>query len=209
MAFFSLSYLRTGFDDYEDLTEFDKKFIEYFDEYVYHDSEKYNTLNFVIMSIYDNISIEYVYIHKKGKSKIYYNQDNICTEADLYTDNNGNECCKPLNPKKTNKFIHYKIKIDKTMKDHLMFPKNYKVTLINKSGINYDHRGSNHTKIELDFHTSWELKDNRYKTFVHGLYRIKSHKFDRCYELFLYITNVEVDRENKTIKIVLKFDHGS
>jgi hypothetical protein len=81
------------------------------------------------------------------------------------------------------------------------------VSLNNNIGFNYDHRGSNHTGIELDFHACYNLSNQfTLLELVDACYRIKSHKFDTCYEMYI---DSEVTIENKSIVINFEFDHGS
>jgi hypothetical protein len=82
----------------------------------------------------------------------------------------------------------------------------YKITLMNCSGINDDHRGSDHTKIILPFQEQYVLKNNSLKELIKGLYKIKSHKFDKWYELF---STAKVEFYSREIFIKLDFDHGS
>lgn len=79
--------------------------------------------------------------------------------------------------------------------------------LQNSHGINTDHRGSDHTKIILDFHDEFELENNctLYK-FADACYRVKSHKFDYWYELY---GAVSIKSTKSEFKIDLGFDHGS
>lgn len=89
----------------------------------------------------------------------------------------------------------------------LMFPETCRVKLINADGINPDHRGSDHMFVELDYNRSFTLKKNTLGEFVEGMYRIKSHKTDKWYELlFCHVKCVEKKGE---ITFVLNFDHGS
>lgn len=208
MALFSLAYLGYGYDDSDcskKLTNLERKIVGDLKRYDRSGNRKYKKLNCAIYNVYNNISLDHVYIKEDGKRKIYHNQEDLCGK----NDRDRNADCKFSYPRKINQFIYYKIIIDNDMKNLLMFHEKYIVTLINKCGIDYNHRGSDHTDIELDFHEKWVLKDNFYKTFVDGLYRIKSHKFENNYEMFGGIDNVEIDRENKTIEIYFDFDHGS
>ncbi len=86
-----------------------------------------------------------------------------------------------------------------------------KIIIMNRAGINDDHRGSDHTKIKLPFHTKIILTpvDEKipFEDFIRACFDIKSHKFDLWYELYCGI-NV-VDKFDDSILIQVKFDHGS
>jgi len=84
---------------------------------------------------------------------------------------------------------------------------NVKIYLKNDRGINDDHRGSNHTKIRLDFNSIFQLKSNTLSGLLEGIYRVKSHKFDTWYELFCGVKEINIS--SKKIVITLDFDHGS
>jgi hypothetical protein len=81
------------------------------------------------------------------------------------------------------------------------------ITLINRDGFNKDHRGSDHTAIALDFHESYDLEENNLESLVDALYRIKSHKFDKWYELYTGVSEINI--QHNTVEIVVTFDHGS
>lgn len=88
-----------------------------------------------------------------------------------------------------------------------IFPKDKKVIFENIRGFNYDHRGSDHTFIKLDYFDKYQLPDNTLKSFLEGLYKIKSHKFDKWYELFCKIKSLT--QKGNQIIIQFNFDHGS
>ena len=79
--------------------------------------------------------------------------------------------------------------------------------LINES-FNEDHRGSDHTRIILDFPGKVELKGKKTKMtdFIDALFRLRSHKFENWYEMFL---RSEVNSDKKVIIADVIFDHGS
>lgn len=82
------------------------------------------------------------------------------------------------------------------------------IELINKRGFNNDHRGSNNTKVTLDFHDKYVIKNKSCTigNFADACYRIKSHKFDYWYELYTYVL---VSSNGRHIKLNFEFDHGS
>lgn len=85
--------------------------------------------------------------------------------------------------------------------------KNIKFT--NISGINYDHRGSNHTNIYLPFEESTMVKlPITLDVIIDKLFRLKSNKFDKWYELYVE-TIVKKNKKKDIIYINVKFDHGS
>lgn len=91
----------------------------------------------------------------------------------------------------------------------LLCDKNIK--FINIKGINHDHRGSNHTKLRLDFHDKFIL-DKQFGSidfvdFADACFRIKSHKFDFWYEYYYNVRKIEMTDE--LIEIYVGFDHIS
>ncbi len=58
----------------------------------------------------------------------------------------------------------------------------------------------------LDFHDAYQLTSNSITGLINGLYRIKSHKFDKWYEFYSEITEVEEDTDCVTISV--RFKHG-
>jgi len=86
-----------------------------------------------------------------------------------------------------------------------------KLVIHNISGFNEDHRGSDHTKLILDFHDDYTLIPINgkisLKKFADACLRIRSHKFENCYEMYCGVDSVEIGN-NKIIANVV-FDHGS
>lgn len=81
------------------------------------------------------------------------------------------------------------------------------IIIKNIAGVNGDHRGSDHCKVYLRYHSSVELKcPVKMTDFIESLYKIKSHKFDEWYEMYLR-SNITI-KKNKLI-ISIDFDHGS
>lgn len=79
--------------------------------------------------------------------------------------------------------------------------------LINES-FNEDHRGSDHTRIILDFPGKVELKEKKTKMtdFIDALFRLRSHKFENWYEMYY---SAEVSSNKSAIIVDVIFDHGS
>lgn len=73
---------------------------------------------------------------------------------------------------------------------------------------NEDHRGSDHTRIILDFPEEVKLKPSltKMEDFTDALFRLRSHKFENNYEMY-FNTHTEI-RKNE-ICVTLDFDHGS
>lgn len=86
-------------------------------------------------------------------------------------------------------------------------PEGTTISIVNLDGFNYDHRGSNHTAIRLDYHDYYELNNNNLESLIEALYRIKSHKFDKWYELYTGISRIV--RQDDALEISVCFDHGS
>lgn len=81
------------------------------------------------------------------------------------------------------------------------------ITIVNKRGFNDDHRGSDHTLINLPFVTKIDL-ENRFTLYdlLTSNTNLKSHKFDNWYELYC---NATCKNNNGQITVELNFDHGS
>lgn len=86
-----------------------------------------------------------------------------------------------------------------------------KIIIKNRSGFNYDHRGSNHTKIKLNFQPEITLipVDGKipFEQFIRACFDIKSHKFDFWYELYCGIG--KIIKSDDAIEVIVEFDHGS
>ena len=82
------------------------------------------------------------------------------------------------------------------------------IILKNRCGINRDHRGSDHCKVKLAFYDTYVVKcPTNLLHFMETCYRVKSHKWDKWYELYCG-ANVEKVPEN-CLKVDIIFDHGS
>lgn len=181
------------------------------------------TITSLIRSVYDSTYIK----HVVADGKIYKRFDNQWNNRE---DVDKTKKCKSYwncdleEPASLDAHCEYKIHIDHEPNiddeecdtkiiekffqniSKLIFPSKYKVTLKNLSGINHGHRGSDHMPIELDYHDSFVLENNRFDTFIDGCYRIKSHKFDTHYELFCEAC---INKKQNEITISFDFDHGS
>lgn len=78
----------------------------------------------------------------------------------------------------------------------------------NLSGFNNDHRGSDHIPLSLP----WEYHVHMDSTVTLGeltdtAYLIKSHKFDKWYELYVGVGSI--DKSKHFIEVGVNFDHGS
>jgi hypothetical protein len=84
------------------------------------------------------------------------------------------------------------------------------IVLKNKRGINHDTRGTR-DNIKLPYHESYVINNpmTLEELFV-GYHKIKSHKFDYWYELFINI-EIKFNKINDvdTLAIYCDFDHGS
>ncbi len=81
------------------------------------------------------------------------------------------------------------------------------ITLKNNCGINEDHRGSTHCNLLVDYEEKYQLIKLNLNQLLVGLYRIKSHKFDKNYEMFCSCHH-EIEAHNKLL-LKFEFDHGS
>lgn len=82
-----------------------------------------------------------------------------------------------------------------------------RIVLENMNGENMDHRGSDHCKVNLAFYDSYDivLPITLYE-FMKACYRIKSHKYDKWYELYC---GADVSEEGEVIYVSVIYDHGS
>jgi hypothetical protein len=92
-------------------------------------------------------------------------------------------------------------------KEMEVFPKGKILILRNDNGVNDDHRGSDHTQIRLDFNEIWVCRGNKMADLAEAYFRVKSHKFENCYELLCGINSIK--EINQGYIITLGFDHGS
>jgi hypothetical protein len=194
-------------------------------------------INWLIDFIYQTVRIKYVYIFSNNTKIKYYNRinkwhthtiDNTDVKCDGYFD------CELDDFETIKEKIYYKFdyhpeyfshnnddnyKINKKIFHSLMtnnidaiYLKSTKpINIINRMGFNEDHRGSNHTKIILDFFHVAKLIPAKniitFKNFAVACFNIKSHKFDFWYELYFGVKHVITN--DKYIDIEVDFDHGS
>ncbi len=83
------------------------------------------------------------------------------------------------------------------------------LTLMNTNGFNYDHRGSDHCQLEMDFDPDQELTcPVTLDQLFDALYRIKSHKWDHHYEMH-WSCKTSLSKDDQSLDVTLMFDHGS
>lgn len=81
------------------------------------------------------------------------------------------------------------------------------ISVDNHRGVNPDHRGSDHCKIYLECYDTFRMGcPIDLLTFANNLYRIKSHKWDKWYELFCGVVLIN---NKDSLRIIMEFDHGS
>ena len=82
-----------------------------------------------------------------------------------------------------------------------------RLDLSNSCGFNRDHRGSDHTRIVLDFAETQVLQDGcTLHDYATAFHRLRSHKFDSWYEMFC---GAEISKTDAGYAIDLGFGHGS
>ena len=84
-----------------------------------------------------------------------------------------------------------------------------KIVFLNERGFTHDHRGSDHTPIELDWRPITVLRENNIEHLIDALFRIKSHMFVNWYELLSDVERVEFNEKEGAWLIHVSFDHGS
>jgi len=84
----------------------------------------------------------------------------------------------------------------------------YKIMMFtNSCGVNNDHRGSTHCRINLKFENKIRITEHiTLHDLVQIYYRTKSHKFDKNYEMYC---KCKVTKRKENYYINLIFDHGS
>jgi hypothetical protein len=81
------------------------------------------------------------------------------------------------------------------------------IVLKNICGINPDHRGSTHCNLAVNYEETYQLTKLNLNQLIVGMYRIKSHKFDYNYEMFISCSK-KIEPNNRLV-IEFDFDHGS
>ena len=82
--------------------------------------------------------------------------------------------------------------------------------LINTSGYNHDSRGSDRSLVQLPFETTVLLRAPfTLAELVQATFRLKSHKFDYWYELFISASVQARPGKRTSMHVRMKFDHGS
>lgn len=81
------------------------------------------------------------------------------------------------------------------------------IKMTNKSGYNHDHRGSNHCHLALPYKRSVTIDEHiTLSELARNFFILKSHKFDKWYELFDKAT---LKRDGDDFNVEISFDHGS
>ncbi len=155
---------------------------------------------------YDECNIKYNIIEPKEDIRLLWEFDNESYERvikylDQYYEDEDNENYMKF---KSNAVTNYLKKFDNIDTNKLFFNGILKIN--NTSGFNDDHRGSDHCELKLPFVDNIVLEDPTLYDFVSALYKLKSHKFDKWYELY---TNCKVTEIDNGYRIDLEFDHGS
>jgi hypothetical protein len=92
--------------------------------------------------------------------------------------------------------------------DIVLFYTHCSTRIVNLSGYNEDHRGSDHYGINAKYDDQYDLPKGKitFGQWVKMLYTLKSHKTDSWYELY---TSSTVEQIKHAIKVTFTFDHGS
>jgi len=153
---------------------------------------KYNKTN-------TNISdIEYVF---SGSIDL----EDLADRVDDKHDNN-NKNINPESNYKINKIILMISKLKLEPKE-IKFISEFNIKIVNKCGFNHDHKGSNHTLLKLPWIDEVNLgKEFTFFDLLSANYNLKSHKFDKWYELYC---DVSCEKLNDLVIISLNFNHGS
>jgi len=187
-----------------------------------------NEINKLIKNIYEDIKINYI----EYKEKYYYECSNIWSEGkehlpeNIKNSHNDIECdssdidfdnCKVKNKINVDMDkIKYKFNYTKNGKvNEILKEENYEnitlefkkdITMINL-GTSDDHRGSDHCLLNLEKKDKVKLnKIISLYDFITACYNLKSHKFDKWYELYC---RCKIKEKENEIEINLQFDYGS
>lgn len=83
-------------------------------------------------------------------------------------------------------------------------------SLYNSEGFNIDDRGSDDSTHLMDFHIDWPLPEKfSVLELAEGLFRLRSHKWENNYELYISCSHEIYSSHNGKTIINLSFDHGS
>lgn len=93
--------------------------------------------------------------------------------------------------------------------DEIFIEKYHRLRIENISGYNHDHRGCNHCPLHLAQYDSVTVPSPvGLDDLIQIFYKLKSHKFERSYEMFCGCESSKNTREG-LIVAKLNFDHGS
>lgn len=106
------------------------------------------------------------------------------------------------------RLLHKKVQHVPFDKIILQHPTCTQILLSNVAGRNNDHRGSDHCRVHLAMKKYQMLTlPCSLSDLAQACYRIKSHKFDKWYELYSGITSIKIS--NNCMYVGVNFDHGS
>jgi hypothetical protein len=200
------------------------KFIHFNEEWSYEDQYRHIDESSPINCILDFVNNRTYIKNITYKNKDYYEEDESSSGDDSSGDDSSFESDSSdddLNEIPYTSKIRYNINIYeeggyKNIHDLLKIYSTDEIILIgaksfyfyNESGINHDTRGETKCEIELPFQN--DLGFQRYISLtdiMDSFYRIKSHKFDKWYEL--YVRCELQDSGNDRYYLIFTFDHGS
>lgn len=202
--------------------------------------------SYIIRYILASISLDYVFLRDGKKKKIYRNRGNTWENGPGKQCNGYLECETSSDRFKTKSKIHYQLKEQQLSGDdqkdeaksvEIQYNDPIFKYLSEFGGLgceiacnkpiifkhsfeepNDDHRGSDHTKLILDFNPTYAItptfldfeKEEGIITLdqiADAIFRVKSHKFDLCYEMLFGAS--KVIETPSAIVVHLNFDYGS
>jgi hypothetical protein len=156
---------------------------------------------------------KYVQPHLYSRRYQRYPPSQPYVDSDSYSDST--DYCDNDSYSDSTDYCDETIKINEKLKKYLQTLNirredifiNGTIKLKNENGINHDHRGADHCFLRLPFKDEITLNDPTLEKFVSALYLLKSHKFDKWYELY---NKAEItENANGNVVAILSFDHGS
>lgn len=151
---------------------------------------------------------------RPNDSDISHDEDEECsgyssceTESEIYPDNVEDVEYIYEKHDEDMRCVRLKAILNEYSEDEVIICGYNNISFENTSGINDDHRGSTHCKVDLAYEDLIEFDSYiSLKTLIEVYYRIKSHKFDKWYELY---SSTGLDYDDYTANVSVKFDHGS
>jgi hypothetical protein len=174
-------------------------------------------LSELIKYIYENTSFDGIIINKKIYTELPNKWYHINIDKPTEQQVNQHVCDGYWDCDLKRKSINseYEFSIDYGPYDRIklnkkLFKNNTVFYIVNTSGKNDDHRGSDHFEYKIPYVDKVRLINPTLKELIYNLYFIKSHKCDKWYELYCDTEfSSKKYKYNDVYTINIVFDHGS